>query len=121
VHCRRLLGRDAARAANGTVEIANTSMMGAIRLLSVQRGDDPHDFVLAAFDRAGPLHTKALARGLDTLTILIPPNPGIASALPRGKRHFQVDAKRHRVVWFGETARFTSCPIVDRYMRAGMM
>jgi N-methylhydantoinase A len=56
-------------------------MMAAIRLISVQRGYDPRDFVLVAFGGAGPLHANALARELGIPMILIPPSPGIASAL----------------------------------------
>ena len=56
-------------------------MIGAMRLVSVQRGYDPRSFVLVAFGGAGPLHANALARDLDIPTVLIPPSPGIASAL----------------------------------------
>jgi N-methylhydantoinase A len=79
--CAQRLGLDPVQAANGIVEIANAHMMGAIRLISVQRGYDPRDFVLVAFGGAGPLHANALARELGLPTILIPPSPGIASAL----------------------------------------
>jgi N-methylhydantoinase A len=79
--CARPLGLDPLQAASGIVEIANAHMMGAIRLISVQRGYDPRDFVLVAFGGAGPLHANALARELGIPTILIPPSPGIASAL----------------------------------------
>jgi N-methylhydantoinase A len=79
--CGQPLGLDALQAASGIVEIANAHMMGAIRLISVQRGYDPRDFVLVAFGGAGPLHANALARELDIPTVLIPPSPGIASAL----------------------------------------
>jgi len=79
--CAQPLGLDPVQAANGIVEIANAHMMGAIRLISVQRGYDPRDFVLVAFGGAGPLHANALARELGLPTILIPPSPGIASAL----------------------------------------
>jgi N-methylhydantoinase A len=79
--CGRPLGLDPLQAASGIVEIANAHMMGAIRLISVQRGYDPRDFVLVAFGGAGPLHANALARELGIPTVLIPPSPGIASAL----------------------------------------
>jgi N-methylhydantoinase A len=79
--CAQALGLDPVQAANGIVEIANAHMVGAIRLVSVQRGYDPRDFVLVAFGGAGPLHANALARELGLPTILIPPSPGIASAL----------------------------------------
>ena len=75
------LGLDPLAAAGGIVEIANAHMIGAMRLVSVQRGYDPRDFVLVAFGGAGPLHANALARELGIPTVLVPPSPGIASAL----------------------------------------
>jgi N-methylhydantoinase A len=80
-HCGRPLGLDPLQAASGIVEIANAHMTAAVRLISVQRGYDPRDFVLVAFGGAGPLHANALARELGIPTVLIPPSPGIASAL----------------------------------------
>jgi len=79
--CAQPLGIDPLQAANGIVEIANAHMIDAMRLISIQRGYDPRDFVLVAFGGAGPLHANALARELDIPTVLIPPNPGIATAL----------------------------------------
>ena len=79
--CAEPLGLDPLHAAHGIVEIANAHMIGAMRLISVQRGYDPRAFVLVAFGGAGPLHANALARDLDIPTVLIPPSPGIASAL----------------------------------------
>jgi len=81
VCCGRSLGLDPLQAASGIVDIANAHMMAAIRLISVQRGYDPRDFVLVAFGGAGPLHANALACELGIPTVLIPPSPGIASAL----------------------------------------
>src|SRR5262244_3824681 len=79
--CAEPLGLDPLQAAHGIVEIANAHMIGAMRLISVQRGYDPRSFVLVAFGGAGPLHANALARDLAIPTVLIPPSPGIASAL----------------------------------------
>jgi N-methylhydantoinase A len=79
--CAEPLGLDPLQAAHGIVEIANAHMIGAMRLISVQRGYDPRSFILVAFGGAGPLHANALARDLDIPTVLIPPSPGIASAL----------------------------------------
>jgi len=67
--------------ANGIIEIANANMVGAIRLISVQRGFDPREFVLVAFGGAGPMHANALARDLNIPTVLIPMSPGVTSAL----------------------------------------
>jgi N-methylhydantoinase A len=79
--CAQPLGIEPLQVANGIVEIANAHMIAAMRLISIQRGYDPRDFILVAFGGAGPLHANALARELDIPAILVPPSPGIASAL----------------------------------------
>ncbi|MBM3740527.1 MAG: hydantoinase/oxoprolinase family protein, partial [Acidobacteria bacterium] len=53
------LGLTPIAAAQGIIEIANANMVAAIRLISVQRGFDPREFVLVAFGGAGPLHANA--------------------------------------------------------------
>jgi N-methylhydantoinase A len=75
------LGLDPIAAAAAIVRVANDRMAGAIRLVSLQRGRDPRDFVLFAFGGAGPLHAGALARELAIPTVLVPARPGITSAL----------------------------------------
>jgi N-methylhydantoinase A len=52
-----------------------------MRLISIRRGYDPRDFCLVAFGGAGPLHGAALAEELSIPTVLVPPSPGITSAL----------------------------------------
>src|SRR5438046_8982214 len=94
------LARDPIAAAAGIVEIANAHMIGAMRLVSVQRGYDPRQFVLVAFGGAGPLHANALARELGIPAVLVPPNPGIASAvgmLVTDLRHQFVTTRRLRL------------------------
>ena len=56
------LGLDPVQVASAIVRVANDKMAGAIRLVSLNRGHDPRDFVLLAFGGAGPLHAAALAR-----------------------------------------------------------
>jgi len=71
-----------------------------MRLVSVQRGYDPRQFVLVAFGGAGPLHANALARDLGIPAVLVPPNPGIASAvgmLMTDLRHEFVTTRRLRL------------------------
>ncbi|MBM3525709.1 MAG: hydantoinase/oxoprolinase family protein, partial [Alphaproteobacteria bacterium] len=75
------LGLDLEAAARGILAIADHNMVGAIRIVSVERGHDPRDFALVPFGGAGPLHGGALARLLGMRTILVPPSPGVLSAL----------------------------------------
>ncbi len=75
------LGLDIEAAARGVIAISNNDMVGAIRVISIERGHDPRDFALVAFGGAGPLHGVALADLLGTRTVIIPPHPGVLSAL----------------------------------------
>jgi N-methylhydantoinase A len=79
--CARPLGLDVTAAAHGIIEIANAAMVNALRLVSVQRGYDPRDFVLIAFGGAGPVHANRLAAELSIPTVLVPMSPGTTSAL----------------------------------------
>ena len=63
------------------IQVANANMADAVRLISIRRGYDPRDFALVAFGGAGALHGAALARELSIPTVIVPPNPGITSAL----------------------------------------
>ncbi|WP_345420910.1 hydantoinase/oxoprolinase family protein [Pseudonocardia xishanensis] len=75
------LGLDLHGAANSVLRVANANMADAVRLISIRRGYDPREFVLVVFGGAGPLHGVDLARELSIPTVLVPPNPGITSAL----------------------------------------
>ncbi|WP_374618757.1 hydantoinase/oxoprolinase family protein [Devosia sp.] len=67
-------------AALGIIDIAESHMTNAIKLVSVERGVDPRDFTLVGFGGAGPLHAVALAESLGMRSVLIPPAPGNVSA-----------------------------------------
>lgn len=75
------LGLSPEDAAQGILDIANEVMLGALRLITVQRGLDPRDFGMVAFGGAGPLHANALAELLGCYPVVVPANPGVLSAL----------------------------------------
>jgi N-methylhydantoinase A len=75
------LGLSPEDAAKGIIDIANEVMLGALRVITVQRGLDPREFGLVAFGGAGPLHANALAELLGCYPVLVPPNPGVLCAL----------------------------------------
>jgi N-methylhydantoinase A len=74
------LGATPEGAAEGVLQVANTRMEGALRLISVERGYDPADLVLVAFGGAAPLHAAELAARLGLPRVLVPPHPGTLSA-----------------------------------------
>ncbi len=75
------LGLSVEEAAKATLRVACANMADAVRLISIRRGHDPRDFALVAFGGAGPLHGVAVARELAIPTVLVPPNPGVTSAM----------------------------------------
>ena len=78
-------------AALAVIETTNQNMAGAIRLLTVERGLDHRDFDLVAFGGAGALHAVELASGLGMRRVIVPPNPGLYSALGTLIADFRVD------------------------------
>ncbi|HEY4134524.1 MAG TPA: hydantoinase/oxoprolinase family protein [Alphaproteobacteria bacterium] len=80
-HVAAPLHLETARAAFGIVKIADTHMAHAARLMTVQKGHDPRDFVMVAYGGAGPAHAAAVARALGIKTLVIPCHPGILSAV----------------------------------------
>ena len=75
------MGLSLVEAAAGVVQVANAHMEGAVRVVSVERGYDPRDFTLVAFGGAGPMHARELAQALGIPRVLVPPHPGVLSAL----------------------------------------
>ncbi|WP_319803238.1 hydantoinase/oxoprolinase family protein [Brevibacterium sp. CFH 10365] len=75
------LGLDTDTAADSIIKVANANMADAVRLVSIRRGLDPRDFALIAFGGAGALHGADVAKELDIPTVIVPPNPGVTSAL----------------------------------------
>jgi N-methylhydantoinase A len=75
------LGIEVRAAAAAVIDVVNHAMAEVLKIVSVQRGHDAREFVLAAFGGAGPLHCAALAGELGIAEILCPPIPGAFSAL----------------------------------------
>jgi N-methylhydantoinase A len=67
--------------AEGILSVANAAMEKAIRVISVERGYDPREFVLFSFGGAGAMHAPFLARLLNIPKVLVPQHPGILSAI----------------------------------------
>ena len=77
----RAAGLSPEAAALGVLRVANATMERALRRVSVERGHDPREYTLVPFGGAGPLHAAALAEALGMRQVLVPPAPGVLSAL----------------------------------------
>jgi N-methylhydantoinase A len=82
---------DVVAAAESVIEVTVSNLVDAIRLVSVQRGYDPRDFALAAYGGAGPMYAVDIARALEIPEVIVPPAPGVTSALGL----LQVDLAAH--------------------------
>jgi N-methylhydantoinase A len=76
----RQLDRDPVATALGIIDVANAHMERALRLISVERGHDPRDFVLFSFGGAGGLHARFLARSLGIPKVIVSPLASTLSA-----------------------------------------
>ena len=75
------LGIEREAVAAGIVDIVTENMLGALRVVTVQKGLAPSDFALVSFGGAGGLHANALAALLGCFPVLVPPESGVLSAL----------------------------------------
>ena len=75
------LAMDTIACAEGIITVAETEMLGALRLMTVERGVDPRGFALMPFGGAGPLHAASMARELGISRILSPRAGGVLCAL----------------------------------------
>jgi N-methylhydantoinase A len=75
------LGMSVFEAASGIIDVVNDHMVRALRVMSVQRGENPKDYTLVSFGGAGGLHVCALADALQMQHALVPANAGVLSAL----------------------------------------
>jgi N-methylhydantoinase A len=75
------LGLPLLEAAEGVVAVLNANMANAIRARTVQKGIDPRKYALVASGGAGPLHGAEVAQMLGIPEVVVPPYPGINSAI----------------------------------------
>lgn len=75
------LNLDAIGSADGVSRIVDESMASAGRMHAVESGKDLGPRTMIAFGGNGPLHASRVARSAGVSRIVIPPNPGVGSAV----------------------------------------
>ena len=80
--------------ARAILKTAAENMADAIRLMTVERGIDNREFTLIAFGGAGPLHAVEVAELLSMNKVVVPPHPGLCSALGTLLTDLRVDRAR---------------------------
>ena len=77
----RRMDRDGEAAAWSVVAVGVEAMAAALRLATVDKGYDPRDFTLVALGGAGALHACEIADAAGVRRVVVPPRPGLGSAL----------------------------------------
>jgi len=90
-HLARPLNLGVLDAAQAVRAVANALMAQSMRLLTVERGYDPRGFDYLCYGGAGPVHAIDLARELEMPRVVVPPAPGLFSALGMVLADRQVD------------------------------
>jgi N-methylhydantoinase A len=82
----------------GAIDVVNSIMGRAVRVVTVQRGLDPADFALVAFGGAGPVHSAMLAKELGIKKVVVPFAAGNFSALGLMLADMRMDYSRTNVL-----------------------
>jgi N-methylhydantoinase A len=88
------LGMSIETAAAGIITVINSRMEGELRLCLISRGFDPRSFALVALGGAGPVRACMVARDLGIRHVIVPPYPGLGSAMGL----LMTDVKHHYLV-----------------------
>lgn len=108
-------------AAHGIHAVANSNMVRAIKSVSVERGRDPADFVMMAFGGAGPIHAAGVARTLGIKQVLVPPAPGVFSALGLLRAEIEHHSARTVLIATGGATDMTPVEAALEEMRTDLL
>jgi N-methylhydantoinase A len=75
------MGMSLEAAAHGIYTVAAATMTRAVKAVTTYRGRDPREFTLVAFGGNGPIAAAAVAAALSMKRVLVPPAPGVFSAV----------------------------------------
>ncbi len=80
--------------ADGILRVVNANMANLVRSRTVQKGLDPRSFSLVAFGGGGPLQAVDVAAMLGIPEVIVPPAPGITSAMGLAATDMKYDLVR---------------------------
>ena len=107
------LALDTMAAAEAIIRVANAKMAGAIRLVSVERGHDPKNFVAMPFGGSGALHVGSLIKDVGLASAIVPRYPGVTSALGC----IAADMRHDRVMTINQLLEELDTAQLDRLVR----
>jgi N-methylhydantoinase A len=122
------LGGTIDEVARGVIRIADANMVNALKLVSINRGYDPREYVLLAYGGGGAMHAAALAEELQIPTVVVPVNSSVFSAWGMLVTDLRRDYLRTRVTSLSENSIGTIAEIygemtkfaADQYRKDGL-
>ena len=99
------------------VSVVNANMARALRLISVERGQDPAEAALVAFGGAGPLHACDLAEELGIGTVIVPQTPGVLSAMGMLQADVVKDVEQGLVLYLDPAVSGTVSELAQTFER----
>ncbi len=100
--------------------IAVATMAAAIRVVTVQRGEDPREAVMVGFGGAGPMFAVDLARVFGMTRIVVPAAAGVGSAAGLLHADLSVEELRTRVLAATEANFPAVAAILDELKAAAL-
>tara|TARA_B100000953_G_scaffold296823_1_gene290475 strand:+ start:1501 stop:3555 length:2055 start_codon:yes stop_codon:yes gene_type:complete len=101
----RALGATKEDVAKGMLRVANSNMINALKLISVNKGYDPRDFSMIVIGGGGALHGADLARELQVKELIVPANAGVFSAFGMLMSDLRRDYIRTNVITLGDAQK----------------
>jgi N-methylhydantoinase A len=92
------LGMETEEAAHGIYRLVNANMIGALRVVTVQRGHDPRDLTLVVSGGTAAIHAVRMAQELRIPRVVVPANAGVFSAVGLITADARYDVHRSHVV-----------------------
>ena len=108
---------DTRRTARAVISVVNANMARALRLISVERGQDPAEAALVAFGGAGPLHACDLAEELGIGTVIVPQTPGVLSAMGMLQADVVKDVEQGLVLYLDPAVSGTVSELAQTFER----
>ena len=106
---------DVPATARAIIDVVNANMARALRVISVERGNDPAECALVAFGGAGPLHACDLAEELGIAVVIVPEAPGVLSAAGMLQADVTKDIEQGLVLRIGPDARGVPEVLAETY------
>lgn len=98
------VGQSLTTTAQAIVDVGVAHINGAVRLVSTQRGHDPRSYALYGYGGMGPLVGALVAEEMGIRRVVVPPHPGLFSALGLLVADLERTYRQTSISWLSDDA-----------------